>query len=306
MFEWFRHTFDRMVFEIRFLIGVHLLNPLWHSRDNRRVKRYLTTKDSVLKYLRRYRRPIEGFIPGLPTTDAEPERAFTIWLQGEESAPELVKACFRSMRKFLNVELVILDENTISDWITLPPYIIKKWKAGKIRLAHFTDICRVELLYQHGGIWLDSTDFMTAPVPEQIMNADFFVYLAGRHYGGWYAFMQNCFIRARKHNPLLGVWREVIFKYWEKENNIICYYAHQLMFQFAVENNKTARLLFNEMPKVEQDPTHALWIDHYLEPFDEDKYKKLTDGAFFQKTSYKSKELDNVPPGSFADMIIKS
>lgn len=64
--------------------------------------------------------------------------------------------------------------------------------------AHYVDICRVELLYEYGGYWLDSTCFVTAPIPEWICRQDFFVYMAGHETPYSYSFIQNCFIRARK------------------------------------------------------------------------------------------------------------
>lgn len=55
------------------------------------------------------------------------------WLQGLESAPPIVKAC----------------------------YILDKWKAGIISNTHFSDILCLELLTSRGGIWVDATVFVT-------------------------------------------------------------------------------------------------------------------------------------------------
>ena len=60
--------------------------------------------------------------------DDKNEKIFTIWQQGEENAPELVKSCFRSIRKHCKQELVVLDDNNIFDYITLPDVIVQKYK----------------------------------------------------------------------------------------------------------------------------------------------------------------------------------
>lgn len=153
----------------------------------------------------------------------------------------MVQACFRSVRKNCTQELVVLDEKTLRDYITLPDIIWQKRAKGQIKNAHFADICRVELLYEHGGIWLDSTGFATAPIPDWIIKEDFFVYMAGQHVGSPYSFMQNCFIRARRGAYLLDAWRAMILDYWTHENHSFDYFMHQLLFKTLVMNDPRAK-----------------------------------------------------------------
>ena len=162
-----------------------------------------------------------------------------------------------------------MDENTVFDYITLPQEIVDKYKAGKIAHAHFADICRVELLYEHGGVWLDATGFVTSPLPDWIEKEDFFVFLAGQNVGSPYSFMHNCFIRARKGAYLLDAWRAMILDYWMHENHNFDYFMHQLLFKTLVENDERAKKYFAKMPHVDQDPTHALWWGYGAKPFDQ-------------------------------------
>ena len=294
----------RLAKHIHLMIAGHIFNWPWRSRLERRKVRYKATQNSAFRYLRYYIPAIEAIQPSSISSASEPERAFTIWFQGEDNAPEIVKSCIRSMRRNLMQEVVVLDENSLFDWINLPQYIIDKWKSGKMRAAHFCDICRVELLYRHGGIWLDSTDYVSSPVPQWIMDEDFFIYMSGEKIRGAYSFIQNCFFRARKGNPLLGVWRDAIFKYWEEENSVINYFTHQLLFKLCVENNAVAAENFAKMPKEVQDPTHTLWDSHKDDVFDEAKFNELVAGAFFQKTNYKTMSAKTPVAGTIADYII--
>jgi hypothetical protein len=280
----------------------HVFNPLWRSRAHRRAVRSDVVSRIIPDYFKRYL-PAAAAIPERAVVhDDEHEKIFTIWLQGEENAPDLVKACFRSVRRHCEQELVVLDENTVFDYITLPQEIVEKYRAGKIARAHFADICRVELLYEHGGFWLDSTGFVTAPIPDWIQKQDFFVYMAGQHVGSPYSFMQNCFIRARKGAYLLDAWRAMILDYWMHENHNFDYFMHQLLFKTLVQNDTRAKKYFAEMPHVDQDPTHMLWWDYKDKPFDADTFNRVTAGAFFQKLTYRGS--DKPVPGSFADEII--
>ncbi|MDR3208424.1 MAG: capsular polysaccharide synthesis protein [Rickettsiales bacterium] len=77
----------------------------------------------------------------------------SFWLQGEENAPPLVRACLRSIRGNCRRQLILLDENTLSDYIELPGFVWDKYKGGDMRPAHFADIARVELLHNYGGFY---------------------------------------------------------------------------------------------------------------------------------------------------------
>lgn len=299
-------SLGRVMQQLHLIALGHVLNPFWDGRLNRRRRRYKATFSAAMGYLRRYAPEVSKLKSEPMAGDEEPERAFTIWYQGEDNAPDLVKACFRSMRRHLKQELVVLDANTIFDWITLPDYIVRKWKEGKIPHAHFSDICRIELLYQHGGLWFDATDYVTAPVPDYIMDEDFFLFMAGHKIRGSYSGVQNCFIRARKGNPLICIWRQAKQIYWREENSKINYFVHHLLLKLAVDNNPEAAELFALMPKVDQDPTHALWGDHATDTYSPQLFDELTRDSFFQKTNYKDSRLDSAAPDSIAQFILKS
>lgn len=292
---------------IKYIMLGHVFNPLWKTRKARRIKRETYNLERKLYYLDKY-------VPFIKQRKAEtaqdvadePEHIFSIWFQGEKNAPPIVQACYESMRKKGALPLEVLDADTLFDWIELPDYIIEKWKNGKIKHAHFADICRVELLYRHGGMWMDATNYMVTPVPESIMREPFFIYLAGHDIGGWYSFVQNCFFRARKGNPLLKMWRDTIFEYWKHEDRPADYFFHQILFRKVVENNAEAKWLFEKMPHIDQDPTHTIWYLYKGKQFDREEFNRLASGAFFQKTAYRDKNAENPVPGSYADYFIKN
>ena len=284
------------------IVRGHILNWFWRSREKRRAVRSDVLATAIPRYFKRYLPAAAAIKERKVVKNDNNEKIFTIWLQGEENAPDLVKACFRSVRKNCKQELVVLDEATLNQYITLPDIIWKKRSEGKIKNAHFADICRVELLYEHGGIWLDSTGFATAPIPDWIIKEDFFVYMAGNKVGSPYSFMQNCFIRARKGAYLLDAWRAMILDYWIHENHSFDYFMHQLLFKTLVMNDPRAKKYFAEMPHIDQDPTHALWWAYADKPFNQKVFDEVTSGAFFQKTTYA--QAKNPPKGSFAVVMV--
>lgn len=96
---------------------------------------------------------------------------WTLWWQGEDAAPDLVKACIASMRAHANgAEVMVLDRRTCGRYVTLPRHILDKADSGVISLTHLSDIIRVHLLRDHGGLWMDSTVFVTADIPREIFE----------------------------------------------------------------------------------------------------------------------------------------
>ena len=293
----------RFVAMTKIILMGHILNWFWRDRKHRRAVRSAVIERVIPEYFKRYLPAVVAVSERKVVKNDKKDKIFTLWLQGEENAPELVKACFRSVRRHCKQELVVLDINSVFDYISLPDVIVQKYKDGKIAHAHFADICRVELLYNHGGYWLDSTGFVTSPIPEWIEKEDFFVYMAGQKVGSPYSFMQNCFIRARKGAYLLDAWRAMILDYWMHENSNFDYFMHQLLFKTMVMNEERAKKHFAKMPHVDQDPTHALWWAYHDKPYNKEEFERVTSGAFFQKTTYH--QAKNPKAGTVAAEMLK-
>lgn len=296
---------SRFAVQMGIILKGHILNLPWASRMQRRRHRGLVTQRLVCDYLDRYVPYFREVPEDAAVVSQDKERIFSIWLQGEDAAPQIVKACWRSIRKHCTQELVILDQNSIFDWIELPSYVLEKWRSGKMRACHFADICRIELLYRQGGLWLDATDYVFAPMPAWLLEQEFFVYMSGEKQRGFYSFIQNCFIRGRKGAYLLKAWRQAVLSYWEHEDSTIDYFVHQLLFKKLVDSNPKAAEHFEKMPKLSQDPTHTLWFEHASDQYQPALFKTLTEAALFQKTEYKSEDATSPAAGSFAEKLIK-
>ncbi len=296
----------RLLCKAEIVLRGHILNPLWGSHLERRRVRGEAIQRAVCRYLESYRGFIAGLAPeGVDVKDSS-RHIFSIWFQGEAAAPPLVKACWESVRRSCPEPLTALDSETVFEWISLPEHIVRKWKEGKIRPAHFADICRLALLEKYGGVWVDATDYVSSPFPEWLWECDFFVYMSGERQRGCHSFIQNCFIRAKKGSFLAGAWLSLIYEYWKREDGPMDYFIHQLLFKMLVENNALAAKEFEAMPHLCQDPTHEVWFAHGAEPFDPEKWAAMTSAALFQKTEFKSALATSPDPNSNAYHLINS
>jgi hypothetical protein len=228
----------------------------------------------------------------LPKKETAAETTETIWQFWDnptgKTTPEIVKASVKSVGKFKgNFEHKILDNSTVKNYTDLPSYVFDRLNKKQMTYAHFSDLLRLNLLKNHGGIWIDATAYMTDFIPQYILDEDFFVFLTGKQTHFPYAFMQNCFIRSKRGSFLCEAWYQICIEYWKNETKTLDYFQHQLMFKALVEKNLTAKDLFNKMPQKSEDETHQLVGDNLLKKFDAQEWEKMKKASFFQKTTYK-------------------
>lgn len=291
----------RLLRGAQFFWKAHVGNAFWKDRAERRRVRKQAIEDWKEALLRPYLPFVESLKPSPPASPREggKEMIYCLWLQGEQNAPEIVKRCIGSIRRRYPDRTVVLDESNLHEYVSLSTQIMKKWKEGKIVPANFSDIVRIELLYTRGGYWFDATDFLTGDIPEFITAGDFFLYMASPRLLSR-MFVQTCFIRSKKGDPLMRMWRDLTMHYWENEDKAIDYFLVHYLLKFLVRHNKEAAQLFGKMPKLEHDATHRLFgiAD---EPFDRQKYEEMTRNAFFQKCNHRA--ANTIADGSMADYI---
>ena len=89
-----------------------------------------------------------------------PKKIWTFW--NSSKLPPTVDNCIKTWR-FLNpdYEIIVLNEKNINKWI--PEFNVRKLKHAKDSYARLADFIRCQLLYKHGGIWLDSSIICTMP-----------------------------------------------------------------------------------------------------------------------------------------------
>jgi hypothetical protein len=136
---------------------------------------------NILKYLKEeYKDFISGYQRKSYDLNAKNDNSkiiWTLWLQGDsgEVQPEVIRMCFKNMRKNCGSHpLKILTKDNLHDYVDIPGYIIDKVKSKQISLAHFSDLIRMCLLLNHGGMWLDATIFTTKKIPEGIFDMKYF------------------------------------------------------------------------------------------------------------------------------------
>ena len=253
------------------------------------------TKGEILKvkiltdyFAKQYLPPVKNIEPKEITVEI-PETIWQFWDNPTgKTTPEIVKSSLESVEKFKgNFQRKILNNAVLENYSDLPGYVFDKFRKSQMDYAHFSDLLRLNLLKNHGGIWLDATGYMTDFIPKYILNEDFFVFLTGELTHFPYSFMQNCFIRSKKGSILCEAWYRMCVEFWKNETKTLDYFQHQLMFKVLVEGNPTVKKLFAEMPQRTDDEIHKFAGNNLLKKFDAVEWERMKKASFFQKTTYK-------------------
>lgn len=216
---------------------------------------------------------------------------WAFWRQGVENAPDIVKKCIESQQKYANswgYDYVILTDENLHQYIKLPDYIEEKHRNKIIMEAHYSDIIRIQLLIQYGGIWMDSTCYVTAKLPSYIKNAPFFIFSTG-NWWPWFLSPVKCsnwFIKSEKGNELLIKTRNYLFEHWQNRNSVIHYFVFHLSLSMLTEEDDSCKVIWDSMPFVNNLQPHLLQYSFHKE-YDKETYGFILGQSFVHKCSYK-------------------
>ncbi len=133
------------------------------------------------------------------------------WEQGWENAPTPVIECAKSWEvQNPEAQIFYLSAQNIDDYIELPPEL--KNIAQKLRVQTKTDIYRLALIHQNGGIWVDATLFCAKPLRDWLrLSAETPVALF--HNPGADRLVSSWFIAALPQNELIKYWLDELTEF---------------------------------------------------------------------------------------------
>jgi hypothetical protein len=297
--------FLSFVFHFNLIIAIKLIvyPVIWKNKpvyDRNAYKHKV-----IMRYLKRkYRKIIKSFEGRTYGVDPSSADNYPVWIlrwDGEDSMPPVVKACYQTLRKFSNGHKInLITKYNYQDFITLPDYILKKIENEKLSLTHLSDIIRMFLLYEHGGLWLDSTVLLTKtlpPLPEICSHLGFWspkddgeilaTCFGAKNWiireGRWLSFC----LYSSKHNILPEFIRALYLAYVKKNNTFIDYFIIDYFISIAYDTLPEIRIMVDSVP--ENNPkVHE--IHHRLNPnFEYNKvlFDDICSNTFFHKLNYK-------------------
>lgn len=210
---------------------------------------------------------------------------WTCWLQGLNNAPDLVKSCSNSVKSnFYGYEKVFLTSDNFEQYVTIDDVIMKKWRDGIISNTAFSNILRLELLINHGGLWLDSTVFCTDNrIPEFISQSPLFVYSNWKWISGDVRPISTWLMSSCKNHVMIKATRDLLVNYWHENDELQTYFIFHMFFQMVIENFPE---VWKRTFKISNLPPHMMQFELGAS-YNENRFNQLKDMSKFHKLTYK-------------------
>lgn len=302
-----------------------------HKKDNYSL--------SLFKYLDGYKYLIDSFeeskfkdsSDNLPFVSDKNSKIilFQYWNSGVESAPEIVKTCFKSVDKWCSdYRIVRLNDNNLSEYVDIPEHIMEKYQAGIISKAHFSDYIRAYLLLKWGGIWCDATVYMTGPIPKEISSSDFFMFKSDSFFTtndkqkGYVPSMlmldvlkdlpsysnpvicgSSWFLYAGKNNlRILNLVKKILDEYWLREDHLIDYFLFHYVLSYVVLTDKISRDIYSNMENYCNFNPHIL-LNVLYDRYNERLFNEIKTLTSIHKLTYqKNADIE----GTFIEYLLEN
>ncbi|EMX9854754.1 capsular polysaccharide synthesis protein [Klebsiella michiganensis] len=164
---------------------------------------------------------------------------WTAWLQGREKLPPLISKCVDTFSKIPNKKTIIIDLYNYSDYIHIPAAIVEKFNSGKISYAAFSEIIRLELLVEYGGLWLDATIFIDRDISYLLKDKRYVCLRASSDItnGNLMGVFPVYFLYSNGHSEGLKIIRNLLRSYWLSFDVQIDYFLVDYIFKYVYLSN---------------------------------------------------------------------
>lgn len=216
---------------------------------------------------------------------------WVFWYQGIEQLPYPINLTIESIKRHAGTHpVIVLDKNNYQKYVNLSSIILEKFNEGKgsISFAHFADILRIELLYKHGGIWMDSTFFMTRDMPKSVALSSFYT-LNQNSLREWVISKDKWsvgYLGSYKNSSFISFCRDFLNAYFEREDYVLCYLMLDCIIAIGYEYISTFR---NMIDNVEVNNLYAFATCNGKgkQIILQDEFERMQNDTYIYQLSYK-------------------
>lgn len=212
-----------------------------------------------------------------------------LWFQGSRNAPLIVQRCLETVKYYsaqMNFEVIELDSNNLFEYVKLPIQIVNMWKQKRITNANFSDLCRITLLADYGGMWIDSTVFLTGKIDEEILQSDIFFYQSS-FLDMTVTKVSNWFMYAKyPNNYFMCSLKESMINYWMNNKYMDDYFIFHIMTA-AMSEKECFKQYFENMPYFSNTYPHLLLLELNNE-INKEKLRHILKMSNIHKLTYKN------------------
>ena len=140
------------------------------------------------------------------STHPIPRTVWILWHQGLDKAPLVVQKCVESWIKENPCwDVVVLDAESLKKYVTpdLPPE-----KLATLDLTKQSNLIRLQLLSDYGGVWADATLLCLRPLDEWIDECTASGFFAFAFPDGSSRVLSTWFLASQRQCPIVVKWRQ--------------------------------------------------------------------------------------------------
>ena len=208
------------------------------------------------------------------------------WWQGEEQMPEVVQVCYQSIKEHAGKHPVILITSSNQDvYLNIPELIRCKYEEGKISRTHYSDIARMYLLKEYGGIWMDITNFLTQEVDQFVdIHRSYWTCRHITPYNNVSRGLWTSYFSASGKNHLIPSYiYDSLIHWWSENDTIIDYLLMDYVFKIGYDMIPAFREEIDTIPLIQI----GLLRKVLCKEFDLKEWDYYCGQAGFHKLSYK-------------------
>ncbi len=257
-----------------------ILRGKWRRSSNQRMRSWYFRKH--------YGYLLDEYKDKVLPTDKNEGPIWMFWWQGLETMPPIVRKCYNLAVVHAPREhpVVLLTKENYREYVYIPEYVLEKVESGIITLTHFSDILRMALLFEYGGLWMDATLYSAAAIPEKLFSKNFFSVRTPKE-GDWVSrcLWTGFFMGGVKKHPLFGFVRQLFFDYWKDHDELLDYFLIDLAIVMAYDN----------LPQIRKSIDEGVWKTDKLfvpqsnidKPVDLNRYHEILNEWSFFKMTYR-------------------
>lgn len=196
------------------------------------------------------------------------------WNSGWNNAPEISKICLSSWYKFNpDFKIIELDDTNIRSYFNIDKDF--NFANKHIDVVAKSDIIRLGLLKNNGGIWVDSTCLCTKPLSswldDTMINYNFFAY--NKHIN--HVLISSWFLASNFGDYIVKKWYEAVVKYWEKHSKKHCYFWVHEIFANLYNADNVFKQIWDDNPKY----SALIGLDgpHFFVPYPQKLFGKISE-----------------------------
>ncbi len=145
-----------------------------------------------------------------------PRTIYSLWLQGRDAAPDVVKLCFdRWERLNPDYDLRVLERRDFEAVLRGFPV-----DPARLTVQAASNVCRVRLLGSTGGVWADATLLPMIPLRAWLTEAPQGVDLFGFHPPGRARPIASWFLACGLGSYIARRWQDRVEAYWYKPRTL--------------------------------------------------------------------------------------